>query len=576
MLTDTRTVPPGATIETDVCIIGAGPAGITVALELAAAPVQVCLLEGGGFELEDAAQELAASHTVSHHHAGDALEHGRRRQFGGTSNMWVHRTHPDNGRRSARTLMPEPIDFERRDALHVPGWPLDLETLRPFYERAQWLWNRGPLAYDDVAAWATPDASPITSPGGELTTRVCQYGPKDVFTLRYRDDLLDAANVEVLLRSNVLALEPAPGGGVSRVRVAGPEGQRFEVRARAVVLAGGCVENVQMLLADGARLGAAGAANDSLGRWISDHQEYRLGVLRPDRPAAFDEIAFYDIRQHGRILFSGILTLSEEIRRRHDLLNMTAFLIPQPAGHNSATERSAKALTALKRRERPQDLLGHLGTLVGHPRELAAVLRLRIRDRDRLYREFRGGWSAPGVDRRRFDVIEVQVAAEQPPTAHNRLVLDDVRDRLGRRQVRLHWSWTDRHKANLGASAERLVEAMERTGLGRFEPWTELDGATRPFFPAVHHPMGGARMHVDPAQGVVDADCRVHGVDNLFVAGSAVFPNAVGYANPTLTVLALAIRLADQLKCELGQGCSGAAGSATGDSHQSAGERRRR
>jgi choline dehydrogenase-like flavoprotein len=551
MLTDPRMVPADGVVETDVCIVGAGPAGITLACELAGLPLRVCLLEGGGFELEHDAQELAGSTAVSHHHAPDAMDHGRRRQFGGTSNMWVHETDPATGRRHARTLVPEPIDFEARDSLDVPGWPLELDDLLPFYERAQWHWNRGTtVAYDDPTAWATPAAQPIVD--DELVTRVCQYGPRDMFTLRYRDDLIDADNVDLRLRCNVVELEPASGGGVGRIRVAGPDGRRFWVKARAFVLAGGCVENVQMLLADGHRLGAAGAESGLLGRFMSDHQEYRLGVLRPDDPGVFERIGFYDIRQKGRILFSGILTLAEEVKRKHDLLNMKAILIPQPAGYNSPAEISAKALAALARRERPGDLLGHLTTLARSPRDVAAVLRMRTRDDDRLYREFRGGWSAPWIDRSQFGVIEIEAATEQAPAAGNRLVLDDARDRLGRRRVRLHWGWTGKDKANLGQGSQRIVQALERAGLGRFEPWVGLDGPTRPIYPAIHHPMGGARMHDDPNQGVVDAACRVHGVDNLFVTGSAVFPNAIGYANPTLTVLALVIRLADRLKSDLG------------------------
>ena len=545
-------VPAGDVVEADVCIIGAGPAGIAIARELTGTDLRVCLLEGGGWTEEPDAQALAASTTVSEHHTADALYHGRRRQFGGTSQMWVHQTLPDNGRRSARTLLPEPIDFEQRDSLGVPGWPIGLDTLRPYYERAQWLWNRGTIdGYDDPAAWATPEAQPITQPGGELTTRVCQYGPQDMWTTRYRDDLLDAPNVELYLRANVVGLEPKPGGGVEKVIVAGPDGRRSEVRARAFVIAAGCIESVQLLLADAERLGVKGAGNDLLGRWVSDHQEYRLGVMRPSSPDVFDRIGFYDIQQRGRILFSGILSLSEQVKREHDLLNLKALLIPQPSGYNSEAERSAKALTALKRRETPDHLLGHVRTLATHPARTAAMVRLRTMEKDKLFREFRGGWSSPQVDRSRFGVIEIEVATEQAPSAGNRIVLDTKRDRLGRRQPKLHWSWTSADKANLQASADRLTRALSAAGLGRFEPWTGLDGAARPVYTAIHHPMGGARMSDDPATGVVDRDCRVHGVGNLFVAGSSVFPNAIGYANPTLTVVALAVRIADQLGKEL-------------------------
>jgi choline dehydrogenase-like flavoprotein len=553
MLTDARAVPPDGVVEADVCVVGGGPAGITVAVELARQPLRVCLLEGGGFEPDERAQALAASRTVSHHHHPDALSRGRRRQFGGTSALWLHRTEPGNARHHARTFAPEPLDLERRAAVEeLPGWPLDVADLRPFYERAQWHWNRGPFAYDDMEAWKDPDAEPIEFPDGEVATRVCQYGPSDVFSLRYRDDLLEADNVDVFLWSDVVELEPATTGGVGRVRVSGPDGHRFWVRAKAFVLAGGCVENVQLLLADGERLGAAGAGHDLIGRFVTDHQEYRLGVIVPDTRAALDRIAFYDIRSKGGLLFSGVLTLAEDVKRKHELLNLSAMLVPQPAGFASEAERSAKALAALRRRELPDDLLGHVRSIASQPWDALASLRLRTIDRARLYREFRGGWSAAGVDRGQFGVIEVIVATEQTPSPDNRFVLDTAADPLGRRRVRLQWTWTDADKANLGRSQGLLAEAFARARLGDLVRWAELDGPGRPVYPAIHHPMGGLRMHADARRGVVDADCRVHGVDNLFVTGAAVFPTGLGYANPTLTVLALAIRLADHLKHQLG------------------------
>jgi choline dehydrogenase-like flavoprotein len=129
------------------------------------------------------------------------------------------------------------------------------------------------------------------------------------------------------------------------------------------------------------------------------------------------------------------------------------------------------------------------------------------------------------------------------------VTLSEQTDALGMPRVRLEWRLRPADMRSMVRAQEIVDEELRRAGLGRLQ--IELDDATPP--PGLKggwHHMGTTRMHLDPRQGVVDEHCRVHGVANLYVAGSSVFPTA-GYANPTLTLCALAIRLADRVKKEM-------------------------
>ena len=160
------------------------------------------------------------------------------------------------------------------------------------------------------------------------------------------------------------------------------------------------------------------------------------------------------------------------------------------------------------------------------------------------------GWSSLPDKPRRFGKLELVVVAEQAPHADNRVTLSDRVDRLGSRLPRLHWEWRAIDVDSVQRALTLLGAELSRLSLGRLEI-TACDG--RPFLmhAGIHHHMGTTRMHDDPRRGVVDADCRVHDTPNLFVAGSSVFPTG-GYINPTLTIMALSIRLADRLRREAG------------------------
>lgn len=538
-------------VSGEVCVVGAGLAGLTTARSLVGAGSSVVLVEGGEWESDRTAQSLADAEIDSRYYVAAAVPDGRRRQFGGTANDWTHVTKPGRNRAYARSLPGEPIDFERKPWMSASGWPIDRADLQPFYDAAQRLWIGHPVD-NAVAPRVTAERPALPLHDDVLTARMAQYGPNDVFVTRFRDDLVLSGRARILVGATVVDLRADAGIIRSAVAVR-RDGTRLEVRADRFVLAGGGVETVQTLL--GTALGAAGGAANRhgvIGRYVMDHPEYRMARLVPADPGLIDRLGLYDIYYDGRDgqMTGAVLSLSEEVKRAEGLLNVGAVLVPQPAAFGSPAERALRVLQAGELDRYP----AAVGTVLRRPRETAAVLRMRSAKASGQRFDYpgghvwhRGGWSRADFDRSVFQVVELHAATEQTPEHSNRLELGDRLDATERRRVRalLHWSKADR--SNLDRTVQLMKRESERAGLGRFEPWVEYHGSRRPVQTGWHHPMGGTRMHEDARHGVVDADCRVHGTANLWIAGSSVFPTSLGYSNPTLTVLALALRLGQHL-----------------------------
>ena len=545
-------------VETDVCVIGAGPAGLTFARQWVGSDCRVLVLEGGGYVRDDRADEQADSHIDSPHYLSNAMPVGRRRQFGGTANIWSHVTRPDTGRSYARVLAGECIDFDGRGWQSTSGWPIALSDLNPYYDQAaqQWL---GHQLCRDAQYWSRPGTPPLTLRSGPLHTQVAQYGAADVFTLRYRDELHAADNIDVQVNSTVVELE-ADQGRIDRAIVLRSDGSRQQVYAKVFVLAGGGLENVQTLLhSELTRPFASGNRHDNVGRYITDHPEFLLGTIAPTEPDLMERLGLYDLHHVDSQLVSGLLTFDQGFKRDEELLNVAAVLVPQWAGFGSLAERAIRSLHPMRSGQLPERPLQHLRTIAAAPRDTAALLHNRLVKRRRLDRDYpagyvwhRGGWSRPGVDRSQFKVLEVHVATEQTPHREHQLTLGPGRDSLSRQRLRLRLGWSANDHANLLRSMEVLAAEIEGSGIGRFHRWVDFTGPTKPVTHGLHHPMGGTRMHEDPKVGVVDRDCKVHGVPNLYLAGSSVFTTGLGYANPTLTIAALSTRLAEHLQMVVG------------------------
>jgi choline dehydrogenase-like flavoprotein len=542
VITDTRLLPDGHAVETDVCIVGAGPAGITLGLEFRDRPFRVCLLESGGWRPAPATEDLNTGENAGLEYP---LERSRSRAFAGSANQWnVEMT---SGTPGARFRPLDSFDFEERDWVPHSGWPFGPVDLRPFYERAQAVCGLGPLAYD-VEDW------PSTADGvaGErIRSTIFQYGAADMFTDRHRREILDAPNIELFLDASVISLQTDPSGQhVTRVQALTPDGHRLSIAASLFILAAGGIENPRLLLAsDGVHPAGLGNEHDLVGRFFMEHPHLLTGFLVPSDPSLVDKLPKHAMHQVDGVHVQRKLTLHEEVFSEERILNYMMRLSPVPWSRQVrylATRRagspgveSLKALrAAVLRRRRPPALGRHLANVLTGLDDIAlsagAKLRWRIREGLSTVEE--------GDEPQLFELIAI---SEQAPNPESRVTLSPKTDRLGLRRARLTWRLQPLDVRTLLRAQEIMETDIERSGLGVF--YGKLTGEDAlPKLAVGHHHMGTTRMHADPTKGVVDENCRVHGLSNLHLAGSSVFPTG-GVSNPTLTIVALAARLAEHV-----------------------------
>ena len=524
MLSDAADLASDQQIQTDVCIIGAGPAGISIAHELRGTDIGVWLLESGGRDVERRAQRRNRGQSVGY--PIHRLHQSRIRAFGGTSRHWFT---PSDDTWAARPL--DPIDFEVRPGIRYSGWPFDRAHLDPYYAHAQAVCRLGPYMYEPTH-WADglgPDLLPRL---GDVETTLFQRGRYD-FNGFY-DGLVHAPNVTLLLHASVvdLATDEDPGR-VDRVEVRREDGTSCFVRARLVVLAAGGIENPRLLLLS-RRVHQRGLGNDRdlVGRFFAERLSARTGYVIPEKPEVAQRDEFSAVQAVRDAVVQRALRVSDAVQRERQLLNCAFLLMTRNLSMTAESFRSLATLVKATRRwPLPDDVFGHASNIATGLTDLGALARDRVRPRDVS------------------SVLAVRVQAEQAPNPESRVTLGSRRDQFGLPVARVAWRPVASDRASIRASQQTLDAALRAAGIGRMR---FMLGDERPaaLFEGNFHHLGATRMHTDPGKGVVDADCRVHGIRNLYVAGSSVFPT-YGCSNPTLTVVALALRLADHLRKEL-------------------------
>ncbi len=557
MHVDTRQME-GTVRQADVCIMGAGPAGISLAREMAASSVRVALLESGGLDFDPQMQQLSSGPTHGPVLPSVKVNH---RQFGGNANVWgIKLGGPDKGLRHA--LFDE-MDFEAREWVPHSGWPLTREDLMPYYRRAQQVCGAGPFAYSPEH-WARDGVQPLPLEGSQLETGIFQFSPYDVFCNTYREQLLRSEQVTVYTHATAVELQCAEGGeAVRTVRVARPGRPDWLLQAKVFVLACGGFENPRLLLMSrGRHPFGLGNAHDVVGRYYHDHLQGRSGYLIPHDRQLFKQAALYDLRMASGSYVMGYLKLSRQLQEKERILNLNTLMFPRA---RERQDRAIQAFNTLRERRllraRPHETVPPLGlrqvarqawlTACGLDYVSVVALRAKLGRQSTAYSTGHGGWSSLENVQNLFDRLELWHSIEQSPRPENRVALSGERDLFGCPRMALHWHWPQDDIEQTQRAMDLVAREIERAGLGRVERVYDAQGLPAIDWPGgSHHLMGTTRMHTDPRYGVVDAQCRVHGVPNLYVAGSSVFP-AGGYANPTLTLLALALRLADHLAPQL-------------------------
>jgi choline dehydrogenase-like flavoprotein len=529
-------------IETDVCIVGAGTAGITLAREFINQEFRVCLLESGGLKPDKETQALQWGENIGHPYY--SLDVARPRYLGGTTNRWHIPVGEDCS--TARMRPFDEMDFEEREWVPYSGWPFSKSLLDPFYDRAQTVCKIEPCTYD-VEDWEDNEQSPrLPIIGDSAKTVIFKFGSRYPFIRDYIEQIKRAANICIYINANVVEIETAPlNRAVTRLHVATLSGKRLWVSARVFVLAAGAIENARLLLvSDKIQKTGLGNDHDLVGRFFMEHPHCSAGPFVPENQNLFKSTSLYNaIHVVKGTPIVGKVSLSEKTIRRERLLNQVlqfyprvipkAFLYRYPI----VDSEGVHALKALVRMMRTgADGFGkQVGIIMGSLDDVCVAGYRNMKSR-----------VLGMVDRERASVFQLFSMSEQVPNPDSRVMLSEERDSLGMRRVNLDWRLTPYDIDSIIRTLRILDETFRRSGLGRVYVHVYKEIPSDYIFGGWHH-MGTTRMHADPKKGVVDENCRVHGLHNLFIAGPSVFPTG-GCANPSLTIVALAIRLADHIK----------------------------
>jgi choline dehydrogenase-like flavoprotein len=508
MLLDANDADRGVLARTfDACVIGTGPAGMTVARRLAARGFTVALMEGGGIDLESESQALYEGAVVGQDYY--PLEDARLRMFGGSSMHWGGRCRELD----ATSFVPLPFEPLR-------GWPIARPALDPYQAETDAILELIPAA-------EAPDI-PIAQDEDRFHRVQYRYSPPTRFGEKYRDEIAASEAITCFFNANLVDLRldddlATVTGAVFRSFAPGDPG--FTVRARLYALCLGGMENPRMLLNCTSQIPVGiGNGHDLVGRFFCEHPHYRLGQVYFERP-----IPEAEVLETPEEAYAPTLAFLE----KHEVLSFSLLVTPTIEPPLSFTT----------------ELVRTAGCVAGFTERLTEGVLGKDLNCDR------GGLGMYFAQGEGHHAVQGMIAihAEQSLQRDSRIRLGDDTDAFGLRRIVFDWRLGEIDHRTMRVAGLELGAHFAEQGIGRVQllDWLVADPVALPGMGeghrvGGHHHMCATRMAADPREGVVDGDCRVHGVANLYVGGSSVFASS-GYANPTYTIVELALRLGDHM-----------------------------
>jgi choline dehydrogenase-like flavoprotein len=503
---DARQENADSVIETDLCIIGSGAAGITITREFIGSSVRVCLLEAGGLSTDPKVDQRSVIDNVGRDYP--YKDSARLRLFGGTTNHW------------GGTCLPlQPIDFEKLDWVNYSGWPYGYDELEPYYRRAHAILGLGAFDYDGPRLSRELGLERFPFDPSAIETVIARYNPVR-FGLNFGDELNAAPNVSVLLYAEVTRLNLQDGGdALSTALIATVAGNEFKLNAKYFVLAAGGIENPRiLLLSNHQRQTGLGNHSGFVGRLFQEHIWYPSGYIFA---AGRKLLRLYtELINYGAVKVCGHIAVSPQKTRdlriprfRAEIIGLSNWQMVRD-GFNRGDLRIDDIFTLLWRIDQAE---ARLMCDVPFDRNIYMLLNF----------------------------------VQQTPNWSSRIFLSNKKDPLGRPHPALDWRLSSIDHEGIVKAHRLIAQEAGRTAFGR----ARIDIDPNPRIPLEGceggpHLMGTTRMSDNPSMGVTDRNAKVHHVRNLYVAGSSLFPTC-GHANPTLTVVATSLRLADHLKSEL-------------------------
>lgn len=559
MIIDGRGVEPGTTLTGDVVVVGAGPAGIVVALEVASQGFDVLLLESGGEAFSSEVQSLAdAGELDANLHA--AMSIATRRQVGGASVIW-----------GGRCVPYDPVDFDDRPYISDARWPVSYEELTPHYQRAcDWLVCGRPV-FDAAATESLPKSIVPGFPEGDVRTSTLErWSLPTNFGTEYRQRLLLARRVRLVTGLTCTGIVCGPDNRVDHLQCKTLTGKSVCAKGRRYVLACGGLETTRLLLASPGPNGEAiGNHSDHLGRWYMGHAEGVVANVHFLTPAS--QTVYDYVRDVDGVYVRHRISFAREFQHESELPNIVAWLanpeladprhgsgalsfaylvLASPLGRLFAPDAQRLSLTGKKVPGAPYGPVLSEGSIGEH---LLNVVRTPV-ETGRFVVGF--GGKRLGRSRPRMpgffvysprNVYPLQYHGEHVPNRESRVTLAPARDSLGMPRLRIDLRFSERDIEGVVRAHRHWDEYLRRTGLGRIEYlYDDVEQAVAERIGGGFHQIGTTRMAARPEDGVVDENLAVHGFPNLFVASSSTFVTS-GQANSTFMILVLSVRLAEHL-----------------------------
>lgn len=525
MIIDLEATDGALSKSCDVCIIGGGVAGQTLAIALGKAGIKPVILESGGRDFRADTQYLASGQNIGEDYY--ELRDSRLRLFGGSAAIW--------GGRCAEL---DPIDFEKRDYIPHSGWPITKTDLDPYYAHA--FSDLGLKRPGEGRLWSEIGRTPPEFDPSKIDADLWAFDEEgERFTDLSRDGL---ARADIILNATVTEMDVNAQGETRSVTAKSLKGQDVRVTAKAFVVASGAIETVRLLMgAVPARPKGLGNEKDVLGRFFMEHPHARGGEIIPKSLAQALTLVPRALRVDGH-RYAAYLRPSPDLQRAKGILNTSISFAPRR--REGAKMEVFRAATNKLKHDLPS---AKRWRTLYHGVKALAIRGLEKTDPWGPVINMKLNGNKMGV----FAISR----AEQAPNPDSRITLGEVKDALGLRQAVLDWQFVEQDKRSVRVLMDTLGDEFTRLGWGRVEPSAWLSDSdvvwkTDPLISAHHiggyHHMGGTRMGTNRTSSVVDADCKLHDSPNTFIASSSVFPTG-GWANPTITIIALALRLGDHL-----------------------------
>lgn len=498
----------------DVCIVGLGAAGTILADELANKGLKIIAIESGASNIEGATQNLYKMDQKGVPYYD--MTSCRLRYLGGTTNHWGGYCHAN-----------DPIDYLGRDDLNIPSWPFDHEHLLPYIVKASKILGLSMDEYDpyfQVRKKNFDESVLIEKNSDLLVTKVAQITKKPrLFKEEIIERLKKKANVTLCINANAVKLQLSLNGEeVTSLTIKSLNGNICDIKAKKYILATHAVENSRLLLAsDDIEKKGIGNKYGHVGKYFMEHPHIHSGKMIPT-----DKFSnFYDAHKLRKIQLNANLAFSEKALKENGILQYYCRF--NPVYSKREITKSMQKLRSSFWEPADKESLDALGHVISD-----------IPDSFRFSKTY--------FDMARPLYYNLEHRIEQSPNSTSRITLSDELDALGMRKAVLDWKLNDLDIKTFQRGQEIVAEELGRLGMGSFELPKITRGRMDKEVCGHYHHMGTTRMSNDPTEGVVDANSKVHGVDNLFIAGSSVFPTA-GYSGPTMMLIAMAIKLSEHV-----------------------------